>query len=347
VLLLVIRHINLLVLLDKMSNYEGLAEGVMDGIVTEVKSIENRPVQKVQQEQIHSLLFGEQLSWQSIIYDLINSEQLNPWDIDLSLLSQKFLEKVRALEEANFFVSSKVLFAAALLLRIKSEILLETDIQSLDDILFGKKEEKKYVQERIELDEEIPNLVIRTPLPRFKKVTLDELMSALGNAIKTETRRIQKVALTRQQEFETALSLPKKRININESIKGVHAKLEDVFKNRKERVAFSDIAGKDDNEKRVATFVPLLHLDNQHKVWLEQEKHFDEIWILLKEIYEEQNAEALDKMRKEVDEAMKDFEKEDSEKRKAAEDFNEDFENPISSAFEKEAREDKEEREED
>ncbi|MEK6890214.1 MAG: segregation/condensation protein A [Nanoarchaeota archaeon] len=325
---------------------EGLDIGVMDGIVDEMPEVEKKPVQKVQQEQIHTLLFGDQLSWQSIIYDLINSEQLNPWDIDLSLLSQKFLEKVRLLEEANFFVSSKVLFAAALLLRIKSEILLETDIQSLDDILFGKKEEKKYIQERIELDEEIPNLIIRTPLPRFKKVTLDELMSALGNAIKTETRRIQKVALTRQQEFETALSLPKKRININESIKGVHAHLEDVFKNRTERVAFSEIAGTDDNEKRVATFVPLLHLDNQHKVWLEQDKHFDEIWILLKEMYEEKNAEALEKMRKEVDEAMKDFEKEDSDKRKAAEDFNEDFGNPIASAFEKESNV-KEERDEE
>ncbi len=325
---------------------EGLSSGVFDGIAVETPEIEKKPVQKVQQEQIHTLLFGDQLSWQSIIYDLINSEQLNPWDIDLSLLSQKFLEKVRALEEANFFVSSKVLFAASLLLRIKSEILLETDIQSLDDILFGKKEEKKYIQERIELDEDIPNLVIRTPLPRFKKVTLDELMSALGNAIKTETRRIQKVALTRQQEFETALSLPKKRININESIKGVHSHLQEVFKNRDERVAFSEIAGKDDNEKRVATFVPLLHLDNQHKVWLEQENHFDEIWIMLKEMYEEKNAVELEKMRKEVDEAMKEFEKEDSEKRKAAEDFNEDFENPIASAFEKESNV-KEERDEE
>lgn len=288
-------------------------------------------VEKIGQEQIHDLLFGEQLSWQSIIYDLINTEQLDPWDIDLALLSLKFLEKVRELEEANFFVSSKVLLAASLLLRMKSEVLLERDLRGLDELLYGKKEEKSYVQERINLDEEIPELVVRTPLPRYKKVTLEELMNALGNAIKTETRRIQKVALERQQEYETALSLPKKRINIQDSIKGVYSKLKQAFDGRGERLAFSEISGSEKEEK-IAHFVPLLHLDNQQKIWLEQEKHFDEIWILLKEMYEEKYAAELEKMRKEVDEELKRIEIEEKEDRKMKKDFvlevNEDFENP-------------------
>src|SRR3989344_5826519 len=121
------------------------------------------PKDKVGQEQIHGLLFGDQLSWQAIILDLINSEQLDPWDIDLVILTNKYLDKIRQFEEANLFVSSKVLFAAALLLRIKSEIILNQDLPSLDDVLFGKKEEKRYEQERIELEEDIPDLVQRTP----------------------------------------------------------------------------------------------------------------------------------------------------------------------------------------
>ena len=43
---------------------------------------------RVGQEQIHGLLFGKQLSWQAIIYDLINSEQLDVWDIDLVVLTK-------------------------------------------------------------------------------------------------------------------------------------------------------------------------------------------------------------------------------------------------------------------
>lgn len=281
--------------------------------------------EKVEQEQIHGLLFGDKLSWQSIIYDLINTEQLDPWDIDISLLSQKYLKKVRGLEEADFFVSSKVLLAAALLLRMKSEILLYHYIPTLNELLFGKKEDKKYVQERIELDEEIPELVAKTPLPRFRKVTLDELMQALGKAINTENRRIKRIVIEKQYEYEAATAMPKHRINLKEQIKRVYNRLKEIFSSREQKLAFSEIAGETDQEK-VATFVPLLHLDNQQKVWLEQEKHFDEIWILMKHIYEKQNAEMLEQMRKEAEEQMKELTEEESER---AEKIEKDFEKPL------------------
>jgi len=258
-----------------------------------------KPVEKISQEQIHGLLFQKKIGWKDIVYELINTGQLDPWDIDLSLLANKYLEKIRELEEANFFVSSQVLLAAALLLRLKSDILL-SHLPSLDDILFGRKEQKKYIQERIELDEEIPELVARTPLPRFKKVTLDELMKALGQAINTENRRIRKVVVARQQEYETAFALPKTRINIRERIHEVYSKLKDIFSKREEKVAFSEFAGKS-REEKISTFVPLLHLDNQHKVWLEQKEHFGEIWILLRSLYVKQNAAILEEMRKEVE----------------------------------------------
>ena len=146
--------------------------------------------EKIDQEQIHELLFQEKLSWQAIIYDLINTEQLNPWDIDIGVLTQKYLVKLHQLEEANFFVSSQVLLAASLLLRIKSDILLNEDLQTLDDILFGKKEEKTYSQERIELDEEIPGLIPRTPLPRFRKVTLQDRKSTRLNSSHSDRSRM-------------------------------------------------------------------------------------------------------------------------------------------------------------
>jgi len=277
---------------------------------------------RVGQEQIHGLLFVEKLSWQQIIYDLIKAEQLDPWDIDLGVLANKFLDKVRTLEEANFFISSQVLLAASLLLRLKSEILLDQYIPSLDAILFGKKiEEKKYTQERIELDEEIPGLILRTPLPRFKKVTLEELMSALGQAIKTENRRIRKVIVAKQQALETALAIPRQRINIKDKIQEVNSRLRTIFKNREEKLAFSEFAGKTNDEK-IATFIPLLHLDTQHKVWLEQDSHLKEIWILLKSIYEKQNAETLENMKKEAGTAIEQLvaeEKQEMEEKKLEE----------------------------
>lgn len=258
---------------------------------------------KIAQEQLHRLLFSDSLSWQGIIYDLINTEQLDPWDVDISMLAMRFFDKVRELEEANFFVSSKVLFAAALLLRMKSEVLLERDIAGLDSILFGKKEGKTYAQQRIELDEEIPELGIRTPLPRFKRVTLNELMEALGKAINTETRRIKKIGIMKQYETEIAIALPKHRINIRDKIREIYSRLKEIFSEKEDKLALSDLVGKS-NEEKVAAFVPLLHLEHQNKVWLGQDAHFDEIWILLKSVYEKQNKEELERMRKEVEEFL-------------------------------------------
>ncbi len=260
----------------------------------------------VGQEQIHDLLFGERLSWQQIIYDLINTEQLDPWDIDLGVLAGRFLVKVREMEEANFFVSSKVLLAAALLLRIKSEILLHKYLPSLDDILFGREKRKTIVQERLELDEDVPELVPRTPLPRLRKVTLQELMASLGKAINTEQRRIKRIIIDKQREIETGIALPKKRINVHDKMKEVFESVKKLFSEKKTKMAFSEIAGLSKEEK-IEAFVPLLHLDSQHKVLLEQENHLDEIWIWMKNHYDNVNAEELEKMKREVERELEEM----------------------------------------
>lgn len=235
----------------------------------------------VKQEQIHTILFNREIGWQEIIYDLINTEQLDPWDINIVILTEKFLETIEKLEEADFFVSSKVLLAASLLLRIKSEILLNKYIKSIDDILFGRTEEKiSKSLERIELDEEIPDLIPRSPMPRFKKVTLKELMESLNKAIITENRRIKKEIIKKNALRETSISLPKRKISIKDKIKNIFDRLTTHFNNSKEhkRITYTEFVGIE-REKRIEHFSPLLHLENQKKIWLQQDKPFDEIHI--------------------------------------------------------------------
>jgi segregation and condensation protein A len=307
-----------------------LPEEVSKSVKQEVVKQE---VEKISQDQLYDMITSKEASWQAIIYELIHTEQLDPWDIDLSLLSQKYLEKIKEMEEANFFVSSKVLLAASLLLRIKSEILLNRYIKSLDEILFGKKEEPRKPMERIEIDEsDLPELMPRTPLPRFRQVTLQELMSALGKAINTEHRRIKREVSTRQAERLSHVDIPKTRVNIRERIRHVYAKIHSYLKKKpKSKISFTELAGKGRAE-RLASFLPLLHLDNQQKVWLEQNKHFDEIWIWLYDIFRKQRA--LDFVEEEIEEVEKELEKEMSDEQlKRIEKINKDFENPLANFF--------------
>lgn len=261
------------------------------------------PKNSVKQEQIHDLLFNREIGWQEIIYDLINSEQLDPWDIDIIILTNKYLEKISALEEADFFISSKVLLAAALLLRIKSEMLLNQYVKSIDEILFGRKETKKHQLERIELDEEVPALVPKSPLPRLKRISLQELMQSLEKAIITENRRIKKEIIRKNALREIEIKVPKKKFTIKEKIKEIHIKLVGVLKQRKS-IPFSEFAG-NSKEERIASFSPLLHLETQKKVWLHQNRPLDEIHIWHQHVYLQENGDPLKDLRELIEEEIK------------------------------------------
>ena len=242
---------------------------------------------KAKQEQIHDLLFNQEIGWQEIIYDLINTEQLDPWDIDITILTNKYLEKLNDLEE-NYFISSKVLLAAALLLRIKSEVLLNKYIKSIDEILFGKKEEAEYKKlERIELEEEIPELIPKSPLPRFRRVTLNELIESLNKAIVTENRRIKREIIDHNALREAGISLPKKKFTIKDKIKEIYEKLIEHLKEN-EKVHFDKLMAIE-KEDKIITFSSLLHLESQNKIWLHQEEHFGDIHIWEKNNYLKNN----------------------------------------------------------
>lgn len=263
--------------------------------------LNENPVQqyKINQDQLYDLLTSRELSWQSIILELINTEQLDPMDVNLVLLTRKYIEKIQSMEELgemNFFISSKVLYAASLLLRIKSAY-LRNNLQSIDEILFDKKPKTKpedlEIKKLVEWDEDdLPLIMPRTPLPRSRKVTLVELMSALDHAMNTEQRRIKKhISWKRAQTDIDYAVFPKERkgLNLKEKLKEIYDSVKSFFFKRtdnSQRLTFSMISG-ESKEEKIHTFIPLLHLDNQEKIWLEQPSNFDEIEIMLQEQYNE------------------------------------------------------------
>ena len=97
------------------------------------------------QDQILDMLLKEdEITWQNILYDLIKSEQMDPWDVDISLLSNKYLETLRKMQKMNFFVSGKIILAASMLLKIKSKKLLTDHIEQFDSFLFQSEEPEEF-----------------------------------------------------------------------------------------------------------------------------------------------------------------------------------------------------------
>jgi segregation and condensation protein A len=321
--------------------------------VFNILSMENEVEKKEVKEhpshtQVYDIIVGRDPSWQSIIYDLVASEQLDPWNIEIATLCKGYFEKINRLEENGFHISSKLLLAAALLLRIKSEILLNKYVREIDDILFPKNDDIQKIIERIEIDEsEIPVLSPKTPMPRFKKVTLQELIDALDVAIKTESRRIDKEIQKKQAERLSHVDIPKfRRINIKDRIRHFYAKVLSAFKTKKGEIKlpYSHFTG-NSKEEKLACFLPMLYLSNHGRVWLEQEGHFSEIWLYLYEIFKkqfpdfdknlaEENQEEGREFIEDIKEAMYEDMGIDEDRQKRVEEINRDFENPLDNLIE-------------
>ncbi|MFA5484970.1 MAG: segregation/condensation protein A [Candidatus Pacearchaeota archaeon] len=236
---------------------------------------------KINQNQFFDLITSNELSWQSIIYDLIKTEQLDPWDINLTILADKYIETIKRLEDENFFISSKVLLACALILRLKSDILADDYIQELNDSLYGKKEIQSILNFTSfeEIDEEnLPILILKTPLARHKKVTLDELMKALNHAINTENKRIKRQIKTFQTKKATLNLIPKKQVPLTIRIQKMYSVItQNILVSGRKLMKFQEIAYEKD--QKLSLFLPLLHLANAQKIYLWQPVHFKDINI--------------------------------------------------------------------
>lgn len=249
------------------------------------------------QQQIFDMLLKEdEITWQSIIYDLVKTEQINPWDVDVSILTKKYITILKKLKEMDCRVSGKVLLAAAILLKIKSKRLINDDLGNLDRLISSVEqyEEDEFYEEleseflesgRIHNKElEKPKLIPKTPQPRKRKVSLFDLMDALEKALEVKKRRVIRSAPV------SKVVVPKKGVDLTYIMKQVYRKIIDVFDaNGKKKIKFSSIIPDTTKEGKVLTFIPMLHLTNQRKIDIFQDHHCSEIEIeLLKRMKESQ-----------------------------------------------------------
>lgn len=215
----------------------------------------------MQEERIYDLILSNELTWEGLIRDIIYSEGLDPWDINISILTKKYLDALKILKKLDIKISGKFLLAAAILLRMKA------------DYLFPKEKEESKEEEFFEdVNYEIyPNI----PQPRKRKVTVEELISALRKAIVVSERR-----KFRKKQREVKMKLELKKINLKEKITTLYKKIIELLRKFKiSEIPFSKLTPSNDREDIIWTFIPLIHLANKGKIKLRQEEEFGEIYV--------------------------------------------------------------------
>lgn len=236
------------------------------------------------EDEIFDLLVKkDDITWKDILFDLVKTEQLDPWNINITKLASRYLDVVRKMKEFDFKVSGKIILAAALLLKIKSNKLVGEDIDEFDK-LFSVEEidENQFYEDlaRMRAPEDIPDfekisLIPRTPQPRERKVSIYDLVGALEKALEVKKRRLVKS----MPDFE-GIRIPARKKDITLTIKQLYKRILDFLLRRK-RLTFSQLLNSDSKEDKVNMFVPLLHLTNDRKIDLEQDRPFEEIHITL------------------------------------------------------------------
>ncbi len=222
-----------------------------------------------QEENILQLILQKE-NWEEVIYHIVSIENLNPWDIDLVKLTDSFLKFIQKIQELDFRIPAKIVFVAAVLLRLKADYLsLFEEEESVEEIAKA--------QPFIDLGID-PNLVqLGLPMKRIPKrqVTLEELIDALRKALavrerKVERRRIWKARLQAQITEE----------DITKKIKHIMNEIDELMEKLKtNKLKFSQIVEDWNRDQIIDHFVPLLHLEQDEKVVTEQEEFFKDIFI--------------------------------------------------------------------
>ncbi len=252
----------------------------------DIFSLDGVPKDQRQHKIFDMLMDKDEISWQSILKDLVKTEQMDPWDVDIKLLCDKFVETVKTFEKMHFNVSGKILLATAILLKMKADKLLTSDIHAMDQLIdFVENQQEEYETGDDELEMELMNneyvpqdkrdiLVPRTPQPRKRKVSIFDLVEALEKALEVKQRRPVKTETYRE------VDVPKKKVDINELMTSVHKTIMKLLNGRKS-LKFAEIIPSDAKEDQIMTFMPMLHLSYQRRIELEQENHFGPIDVYL------------------------------------------------------------------
>ncbi|MBR9678933.1 MAG: segregation/condensation protein A [Nanoarchaeota archaeon] len=227
-------------------------------------------------DKIYSLIMDDKLTWEHMIIDVVREEGINPWNINVSKLTSGYISRIREMKNLNFRFSGKVLLIASILLRLKSS-----------EFVFVEDKEEEIIERTALLDGveiDYSELDINVPLPKTRKVTLQELMSALDAALvvkdRKEHRRQKLKELKKREEFK----LKFKDINIGDKISSLFLKIKQSLSQLKiKKILFSKLIPSKSREDIVWTFLPLLHLSNKSKVSLTQEEVFGDISVELLE----------------------------------------------------------------
>ncbi|MCK4429230.1 MAG: segregation/condensation protein A [Candidatus Aenigmarchaeota archaeon] len=195
--------------------------------------------------------------FESVLKEIIVEEGLDPWNIDIVKLADSMLKYLAELEEINFRVPARFILVSAVLLRLKSESLIETEV-------------KERELETLNIDglEIVEPPVKRVPV---RNITFEELTNALQKVMQSEEEK-EKINVLKREKMEKILNFVE--LDIEDYTEKVLTEIEKI-----RNTSFYTITREKNLLETAKYFISILHLVNQEKVAIEQQTLFEDFSI--------------------------------------------------------------------
>ena len=212
--------------------------------------------------------FVKLATWRELLVELVEKSEINPWDIDIEKIAEEYINAIKKMQLSDLHIPANMILAASILLRMKSEsiVMFNQEDEAIEDI-----------QQSLRSRPEVEDLIPRIRMQPNRKITFNELMSALGDALKAGERREMRAI-----ENSKPLDIVIDRDDIDEKIKEVYNLI--LKSSDKEGVSIYGDLEKYYGSRQEAIFnlfVPLLFLAKKGEIDLIQETFFNQIFIRL------------------------------------------------------------------
>ena len=233
-----------------------------------------------------------------ILVEMSKKGKIDPWNIDIADVTDKYLRKLVEIKTNNLKLTGRTLFFAAVLLRLKSDILeginlnedtLSQEHDFLEDLdnAFDGDIENINMNNVISLDDVLERRT-SVKLHRERIVTLEDLIKQLEFYEKIDKRLAlqnkNSRALRRAKSYEKFT--PEDIINmahdeyIDNSIKVLQSVLERIFQTDK-KASLSNLS--ETGMDRVSIYIALLFLSASTDIDLVQDEFYSELYIVNEE----------------------------------------------------------------
>jgi segregation and condensation protein A len=218
-----------------------------------------------------------------LLIHLIEKDKIDIYDIPIVSVTEQYIAYINSMKEYNLDIASEFLLMAAILLQIKSKMLLpklpteneEDDVdprQMLVEMLVEYRKVKARAVKMREAMDTAHYSYTRKPMPmpnvrkQLKPMSLDDLLTAVASLVSDEDITTQIIA---RQEFH------------------VHDKMDEILNllgSHNNAIAFTqalDIAN--NRSEKIAAFLAVLELLRLKKISIRQKEAFAPIYLFLRE----------------------------------------------------------------